>query len=82
MVSFIDKAAIDMNKNIATATSSYSLPPGYVIHHAPDGASFAVPQFLLPATQAAIETEEMKNKMMGNDPAQVSSQTHPINRPV
>jgi len=71
-----------MNKNIGTASSSSSLPPGYVIHHAPDGASFAVPKFLLPATQTAIETEEMKNKMMGDDLAQVSSQTHPINRSV
>jgi hypothetical protein len=78
LITFIDNAAIDMNKNIATASSSYSLPPGYVIHHAPDGASFAVPQFLLPATQAAIETEEIKNKMMGDNLGQVSSQTHPI----
>jgi hypothetical protein len=72
-----------MNDNIPAATSSsHSLPPGYVVHHAPDGAAFAVPQFLLPATHSAIENEEMKIKLMADKPAQVSPQTHQITRPV
>lgn len=53
-----------MEKNTATTSSTPELPPGYVIHHAPNGTSFAVPRFLLSAAQTAIDTEEIKNKMM------------------
>ena len=55
-----------MEKNTATTSSTPALPPGYIIHHAPNGTSFAVPQFFLPAAEIAIETEAMKNKIMAD----------------
>lgn len=41
----------------------FKLPPGYSIGQGPDGVQYIVPNYLVPATDLALQTEQRKSAM-------------------
>ncbi|KAF8813172.1 hypothetical protein BYT27DRAFT_7251252 [Phlegmacium glaucopus] len=50
-----------------TESSSHDLPTGYTFQHAHDGSHFAMPEFLVTATNMAFDAHHMKTSLNIDD---------------
>jgi hypothetical protein len=54
--------------------SQLSIPPGYSIREMPDGRNYIVPNFMIDATNLAVQSESMKRSLkVGEAPGGVSA---------
>lgn len=62
---------IDKGKNEEHLPNSpvLTIPPGFVLAKASNGAHYAAPDFLIPAAKLALETEAMKIKIRAGQAA-------------